>query len=126
MDKRTFKKGAALWKQGDPAKTIGIVENGNFGVLRDGSLTGLLWKGMVVGDPDAGAIRPGARADLVAFAGDPTERIAHLSRVAAVWCRGAEIDLAGLGDRADELFPSLSPSPLDDIAARRFVPATAG
>lgn len=50
MEKRTFKKGAALWKQGDAAATIGIVENGNFGVLRDGSLTGLLWKGMVVGD----------------------------------------------------------------------------
>ena len=79
----------------------------------------------VLGDPDAGTIRPGARADLVAFEGDPTTAIADLSRVAAVWCRGVEIDLVGLAERADDLFPQLSPSPLDDIAARRFVPATA-
>lgn len=50
MDRKTLKKGAALWKQGQPATTVGIVENGHFGVLVDGKLTGLLWKGMVVGD----------------------------------------------------------------------------
>jgi CRP-like cAMP-binding protein len=50
MEKRTLRKGAALWKQGDAAGTIGIVESGHFGVLVDGRLTGLLWKGMVVGD----------------------------------------------------------------------------
>lgn len=50
MERKTLKKGAALWKQGDAATTIGVVENGHFGVLVDGCLTGHLWKGMVAGE----------------------------------------------------------------------------
>ena len=42
----------------------------------------------------------------------------------AVWQQGREIDLAGLAPRADETFPHLSPTPLDAIGARRFIPAT--
>lgn len=50
MERRTLKKGAAVWKQGDPATTLGVIENGHFGVIVDDGLTGLLWKGMVVGE----------------------------------------------------------------------------
>jgi hypothetical protein len=50
MERRKLKKGAALWKQGEAATTIGVVEDGHFGVLVDGHLTGLMWKGMVIGE----------------------------------------------------------------------------
>ncbi len=50
MERRKLKKGSALWKQGEPALTIGVVEDGHFGVVVDGYLTGILWKGMVIGE----------------------------------------------------------------------------
>lgn len=59
MERRNLKKGAALWKQGTRAGSIGVVEDGLFGVMVDGHLTGIAWKGLVIGE---GALkgRPGS------------------------------------------------------------------
>lgn len=78
----------------------------------------------LMGITGAGRIEAGAPADLAVFTGDPTQRIADLSRVAGVWRAGAEIDLAGLADRAREVFAQPASSPVDQLAELRYVPAT--
>ena len=50
MQRRTLNKGAALWKQGEIASTLAIVETGKLAVTSEQRLTGLLWPGMVIGE----------------------------------------------------------------------------
>lgn len=71
-----------------------------------------------------GVVAPGAAADLVAFGGDPTARIGDLSDVRAVWKDGVAIDLEALATAAADAFADPTASPFDDIARRRFIPAT--
>jgi imidazolonepropionase-like amidohydrolase len=77
------------------------------------------------GLPGCGRIAPGDGADLVAFAGDPTERIADISHVHAVWRAGTPVDLDGLAARAAEWFARGTSSPVDELAAQRYIPAAA-
>ncbi|MBI5089901.1 MAG: amidohydrolase family protein [Actinobacteria bacterium] len=78
----------------------------------------------IAGLPDCGSIRDGAVADLVAFRGDPTRRIADITAVHAVWRAGQRVDVARLAEQAAAWFGSMPPSPMDDLAERRYVPAT--
>lgn len=50
MNKRELRKGESLWKQGEAAGTVAVVEAGAFGVVVDKRLTGLMSKGMVIGE----------------------------------------------------------------------------
>ena len=50
MNKRELKKGESLWKQGEAAGTVAVVESGAFGVVVEKRLTGLMSKGMVIGE----------------------------------------------------------------------------
>ncbi len=73
---------------------------------------------------EVGRIEPGAIADLVAFDGDPTVRIADLNRVQAVWRGGVEIDLVKLADLARKHFLVREVAPIDRLAELRYTPAT--
>lgn len=77
-----------------------------------------------LGSTDAGRIVAGVPADLVAFAGDPTERIAEISEVAGVWRDGVRIDLDALLERARQEFGNPADSPVDLLADLHYVPAT--
>ena len=79
----------------------------------------------LMGIQEAGRIQPGVSADLAVFAGDPTERIADLSRVIGVWTAGAEVDLTRLAAQAAAVFAQPASSPVDELAELRYVPATA-
>ena len=50
MQRKTLNKGDALWKQGEIADSLAIVESGKLGVMTDRRLTGIVWKGMVIGE----------------------------------------------------------------------------
>lgn len=50
MQRKTLNKGEALWKQGEIAVSVAIVESGKLGVMTDKRLTGILWEGMVIGE----------------------------------------------------------------------------
>jgi imidazolonepropionase-like amidohydrolase len=78
-----------------------------------------------IGATGAGSISAGAPADLVAFSGDPTRRIADLSSVAAVWRLGREVDLGGLLRAATSFFETDLISPMDLLAESRYITAAA-
>ena len=79
----------------------------------------------IIGATGAGQIAEGNVADLVAFRGDPTVRIADISHVEAVWRAGAQVDLGRLASTAAEVFQRGPTSPMDQLGAQRFIPATA-
>jgi imidazolonepropionase-like amidohydrolase len=74
---------------------------------------------------DVGVVAEGARADLVAFEGDPTQRIADLSTVRMVWRGGTPSSPCTLASAAVASFGGEPTSPVDQIAAQRYIPATA-
>lgn len=78
----------------------------------------------IIGLDDAGRIVAGAPADLVAFRGDPTSRIADLSHVTAVWRTGSRVDLTELAATAAKVFQQAGASPMDQLSAQRYIPAT--
>ncbi|MDP2293024.1 MAG: amidohydrolase family protein [Actinomycetota bacterium] len=78
-----------------------------------------------IGASDAGRIVEGATADLVAFRGDPTNRIADISAVDAVWRAGERVNLADLAETAAEVFSRGPTSPMDQLGCQHYVPATA-
>lgn len=78
-----------------------------------------------IGASDAGRIVAGAPADLVAFRGDPTTRIADIGAVDAVWRAGEQVDLAALAATAAEVFDRGPTSPMDQLGHQHYVPATA-
>lgn len=77
----------------------------------------------LMGIDGAGSITEGAPADLAVFGGDPTIRIADISRVNSVWRAGKEVDLEGLAMQAQRVFESSLSSPVDQIARLRYIPA---
>ena len=72
---------------------------------------------------EAGVIREGARADLVAFDGDPTSVITDVGRIRDVWVRGARVDAAELRAAADLEFTRPTDGPPDQLALQRYIPA---
>lgn len=78
-----------------------------------------------MGLTEVGVIEAGATADLVGFGGDPTVRIADLSRVIRVWRAGDALDPAALATGARTAFARDADSPVDQLAKLRYIPATA-
>jgi len=79
----------------------------------------------IIGLADVGRIVEGAPADLVAFRGDPTRRIADISAVEAVWRAGQRVHLTDLAATAADVFRRPPTSPMDQLADQRYIPATA-
>lgn len=79
----------------------------------------------IIGLDDAGRIVAGAPADLVAFRGDPTRRIADISDVEAVWRAGQRVNFADLTATAADVFSRAPVSPMDQLARQRYIPTTA-
>jgi hypothetical protein len=52
-------------------------------------------------------------------------RIADISHVEAVWRAGERVDLDQLARTAAEVFERGPTSPMDQLGAQRFIPATA-
>ncbi len=50
MQRRTLQRGQALWEQGQPAHSIGIVEGGKLGIVNRRAVLAVLYPGMVVGE----------------------------------------------------------------------------
>jgi len=78
----------------------------------------------IIGLADAGRIVAGAPADLVAFRDDPTSRIADLSHVVGVWRTRSRVDLTELAATAAKVFQQAGASPMDQLSAQRYIPAT--
>jgi imidazolonepropionase-like amidohydrolase len=78
----------------------------------------------LMGITDAGSIVEGATADLAAFVGDPTTRVADLAGITSTWLAGVELDHDGLARDAAAQFARPATSPVDQLAALRYIPAT--
>lgn len=75
---------------------------------------------------DVGRLQAGARADMALFDGDPTSRIADLSRVRGVWLGGEMVRTDDLRPLRDEYFRRVDEAPIDRLAAMRYTPAPSG
>lgn len=78
----------------------------------------------LMGISNAGEIVVGATADLVAFVGDPTTRIADLAGVATTWLAGVKLNPEDLARDAAVQFARPATSPVDELATLRYIPAT--